>query len=111
MIERIFKLLKEKNITAKELSTAINISAGNISDWKKGKSKPSTDAISKIADYFDVSTDYLLGKTDIPDKKHYEYLDKGNIAFYQGYKGLSDEGKEKLDAFLKFLIEDEKKNK
>lgn len=63
MIERILKLLSDSGITAKKLTEDINISSSAISEWKKGKGKPSAEAIIKIAEYFNVSTDYiLLGK-------------------------------------------------
>ena len=65
-IELIFELMDKTNTTAYALSKATGISNSNISDWKKGKGKPSADAVAKIADYFDVSTDYLLGRTDDP---------------------------------------------
>lgn len=57
----IFELLDGKGITQKQFAEAIQVSAGNISDWKSGKSSPSPDALSKIAAYFNVTTDYLLG--------------------------------------------------
>ena len=63
-VERIFDLLYEHKIQQKELAKALGISAGNITEWKKGRSAPSAGVLPKIADYFDVSTDYLLGKTD-----------------------------------------------
>ncbi len=52
---------------SKKLSEATGISTGNISDWRSGKSKPNADALVKIADYLNVSVDYLLGRTDNPD--------------------------------------------
>ncbi|MCL2698474.1 MAG: helix-turn-helix domain-containing protein [Oscillospiraceae bacterium] len=42
------------------------MSTGNVSDWKSRRSKPNIDTLPKIADYFDVSVDYLLGRTDNP---------------------------------------------
>lgn len=55
--------MKSKGITAKQLTNDLEISNSAITDWKKGKAKPSTDAIIKLATYFNVSTDYiLLGK-------------------------------------------------
>lgn len=55
--------MKSKGITAKQLTNDLEISNSTITDWKKGKAKPSTDAIIKLATYFNVSTDYiLLGK-------------------------------------------------
>lgn len=60
MIDRIFALIGKKGIKQTELSKATGVSNSVISSWKKGLQKPSTDAIVKIAKYFDVSTDYLL---------------------------------------------------
>lgn len=67
-VERVLSLLQLKNITASRLSLDLGFSNTLISDWKKGKAKPSTDALMKIAVYFDVSVDYLLGLTDVPDR-------------------------------------------
>ena len=59
IIDKILSLIKEKNITASKLSEDIDISSGLISQWKKRLQNPSFDVIVKIADYFDVSIDYL----------------------------------------------------
>ena len=64
LLERIFSLMNDRNVTAAELSKATEINKSTITQWKKGLQKPSTEAIVKIAHYFKVSTDYLLGKTD-----------------------------------------------
>lgn len=60
-IPNLFKLLKDRGITQSQLSRATGISTGNIGDWKSGKSKPSADKLQILAEYFGVSTDYLLG--------------------------------------------------
>lgn len=62
IIDRIDKLLKKKGATAKELAEAIGVSTSNISEWRKDRAKPTAEVIVKIADYFDVTTDYLLGR-------------------------------------------------
>ena len=64
MIERILKLIKESGITAKKLTDELELSNSAITDWKKGKARPSTDAIIKIANYFNISTDYILTGKD-----------------------------------------------
>lgn len=61
---RLFALMEENKTTQLQLSSATGISQGNISDWKNGRSTPKIDALTKLADYFHVSTDYLLGRTD-----------------------------------------------
>jgi transcriptional regulator with XRE-family HTH domain len=64
---RVEKLIKKKHINAKILADSIGVSSGNITDWKTGKSKPSSDAIVRMADYFDVSADWLLGRVPDPN--------------------------------------------
>ena len=64
-MQRIFDLLQEQNVTQYTLSKAIGVSQGNISDWKSGRAAPKADALLKIADYFGVSVDYLLGRTAV----------------------------------------------
>ena len=69
MINVILKLMEENHVTAKQLTGDLGLSGSAISEWKKGKGKPSTDAVVKIARYFGVSTDYILGVEDIKKEK------------------------------------------
>lgn len=66
-IPNLFELMEKNNVTQQKLSEAIGFSQGNISDWKSGRSSPSVEALVKIAEYFNVSVDYLLGYT--PNKQ------------------------------------------
>ena len=67
IIDKVDELLKERGLTAKALAEGIDVSTGNISDWRSRRAKPNTEVLSRIADYFGVSTDYLLGKNDLID--------------------------------------------
>lgn len=59
-----FRLLKdESGVTLKELSEKLDISVPNLSYYMKGR-EPSYDILMRIADYFNVSTDWLIGRTD-----------------------------------------------
>ena len=65
MISEIIKnIRKSENLTAKQLSLKLNVSASLIYEWEHGRSNPSLDDIVKIANIFNVSTDYLLGLED-----------------------------------------------
>lgn len=66
--EIIRNLRIRNNLSSKELSKILNISESSVSLYESGKRKPSLGLVIKIADYFSVSTDYLLGLTD----KEYE---------------------------------------
>ncbi len=59
------QLQKEKNIsTVYELAKIVHIHRNNIAQWNKLNCIPLIDDIIIVADYFDVSIDYLLGRTD-----------------------------------------------
>lgn len=62
MYERFLELLNKHQTTAYQVAKATGISQNTFSDWKKGRSTPKIDKMQKIADYFGVSVDYLLGK-------------------------------------------------
>ena len=60
------KIRNEKNITQIRLSIAAEVSQETISAYESGKALPSVDTLIKIADFLDVSIDYLLDRTDNP---------------------------------------------
>lgn len=65
------RLCKEKGVTPTKASAEIGFSKGSVSYWKKKRNegidaKPDSYTAAKIADYFCVSVDYLLGRTDDP---------------------------------------------
>jgi DNA-binding XRE family transcriptional regulator len=64
--ERLKQLRKEKKITQKALATAINRTERYGQELEYGKTKPGFDILIALADYFDVSIDYLVGRSDDP---------------------------------------------
>lgn len=69
-IEKITKLFEKSGKSARSILLELDLSETALSEWKRGKAKPTTEALTKLADYFDVSVDYLLGRTDIPISPH-----------------------------------------
>lgn len=59
--ERFEKLLKLNNTTVYRVSKATGIPGSTFTDWKNGRSSPKSDKLKKIADFFGVSLDLLLG--------------------------------------------------
>lgn len=59
----ITKLRKEKEVGQKELAVLLNMSVATISNYEKGVHSPDLSTVCKLADYFQVTTDYLLGRT------------------------------------------------
>jgi len=62
---RLKELRNSKGVTQKKVATDIEVSERNYQHYEAGTQKPSFDGIIKLASYFQVSTDYLLGLTDI----------------------------------------------
>ncbi|MFK3937704.1 helix-turn-helix domain-containing protein [Alkalihalobacillus sp. NPDC078783] len=58
------------NLTMKELGVRVNLAASTISGYENGIRKPDIGILYLIADTFDISVDYLLGRTDISQPNH-----------------------------------------
>ena len=131
--ERFAELCKENGETPNSVAKTLGISSGSITAWKNGTA-PRSQTVSKLADYFHVSTDYLLGNVSDPffhldnerilaeinsygDKTEKtptgsgerDILDEVDLAFYGNYKELSESNKETLRAMARVLLEQENK--
>ena len=62
--ERLKELRNEKRILQAELAKDMKVCKSAISGWEVGRNQPDYDLLIKLADYFDVSLDYLLGKKE-----------------------------------------------
>ena len=60
MYEIFSKLLQSYGVTPYKVSKETGISQSTLSDWKTGKITPKSDTMKKLADYFNVSVDYLM---------------------------------------------------
>lgn len=69
--ERLKELRENKNLLSKDFAAIMNVEPATITNWEKGNRFPKDDVLVKIADYFDCSIDYLLGRTDDPSAKIY----------------------------------------
>ena len=66
--ERLKDLRKNNNVTQKQLAFDISLSERNYQSLEYGNVKPSYETLIKLADYFDVSLDYLVGRSDDPKR-------------------------------------------
>jgi len=62
--KRLKELRTQKGIYQKELAEVLGVSRPTITQYEQGKRNPDTDMLNNIADYFEVSVDYLLGRTN-----------------------------------------------
>lgn len=62
--ERLKELRTEKNIGQNALAKVLGLSNASVSYWETGKQTPSAEAVFKLAQFFNVSADFLLGLKD-----------------------------------------------
>lgn len=114
-LDKILSLLTEKGIQQKTFAENIGVTKHTITDWKNGRSKSYMKYIDKIADFFDVSTDYLLEKTDdkspLP-KEAINIFDNVDMNAFsrQLYEQLTKEERKKVQEYILFLISQRQKN-
>lgn len=85
--EIIKDLAKEKGLSIRQLEINFGYSNGYIGSWKR--QTPNSNELSRIADYFDVSVDYLLGRTE--KKKYYDLTDKDERSIQKQLQSLIDD--------------------
>lgn len=66
-LTNLFKTIEKKGLTKSQVAKDTGISSGNISDWQSGRSMPTAIKLDVLADYLNVSVDYLLGRTEEPN--------------------------------------------
>lgn len=98
--ERVIKLRKETNITQSELAKRLGIPRTTYSNYENGNRQPDYETLQKIANYFGVSSDYLIGmseksSSEVREDKHEYFEDK--------YGPVTDEEKEELAKHLQYL--------
>ena len=68
MYEFFAQLCKQHGVTPYKVSKETGVSQPTLSEWKKGTYTPKQDKLQKIADYFGVTLDYLMGKAHIDEQ-------------------------------------------
>lgn len=110
-IDRILELMEINNVTAAQLTREAGITNGLITQWKQRKQNPSYGYVVKIASYFNVSVDYLLGnetkKEPAPEDELYEYSVAVNRNGKRAVYKFSKESLDMLEMFIEKFKETE----
>ncbi|MUG45478.1 helix-turn-helix domain-containing protein [Paenibacillus woosongensis] len=103
--QRLRTLRIENNLTQKDLAKLFKVSESAIGMYERDEREPSFKLTNQIADHFNVTTDYLHGRTNKPDS--YET----NMSFYGGSKNYTPDEIAVMEATLKAYREQLKKMK
>lgn len=64
MGDKLKQLRNEKNLTLKEVALALNVNLMTYAHYEYGDREPSIAMLKALCDFYDVSADYLIGRTD-----------------------------------------------
>ena len=98
--DKIRELRLMHRLSQTELAKSLHVSQQVITKWENGKSEPSSSAINNLASYFDVSADYLLGRTSskVPEK---DLSQNQKLVAYSIDPDTSDEEREAIIEMVK----------
>ncbi|AOT71503.1 helix-turn-helix domain-containing protein [Geosporobacter ferrireducens] len=105
---RFKQLRKEKNLTQAEIANIFSLGESTISFYESNKRTPDYALLQKIADFFDVTTDYLLGRSEIKnpygrDASAVMETNLGSKYYLLDKSGLPEEAVEQIDEYVEFI--------
>ncbi len=100
--KRLKELRTEKGVVQKDVAEYLNITTSAYGFYEQGKRVPDTDILIKLSNYFDVSLDYLLGKTNI---RNYLNDSETTVALHSNneYDDLPDEAQKEISNFIAYI--------
>ena len=103
----VFKELRlEKGLSQEKIANELDVSQSLIGNWETYRSTPSPELLEYIADYFDVSVDYLIGRTS--DRRYYKSDENRKIVnmLYDKVKDLSPEKQQTIYNVTEAIMKD-----
>lgn len=100
-MKNLKKIREERKLTQQAMADMLQIQRPTYTRYETGEREPDFETVLKISELLSVSTDFLLGKTDIPSSIDAQLSD-AEFALYGEAKDLTDEEKQKVLDFIKF---------
>jgi transcriptional regulator with XRE-family HTH domain len=94
--ERLRQIIKEKGLTQAEVAKLLSIGESTVSFYESGKRQPDYETLVRLSEAFKVSTDFLLGKTDIKNPIE-------TIAAHHDGEDWTEEELEDIEKFKEFV--------
>ncbi|MFD2133301.1 helix-turn-helix domain-containing protein [Pseudogracilibacillus auburnensis] len=123
--DRLKKLRSDKRITQEKLGKKVNVTKVSISGYENGNRSPDTETLQRLANYFEVSVDYLLGRTDNPNPPNSEFnpmdeinrlikeydIDQSGFFDIEKWKAMGPEEIKQLEEYFEFITSRAKNKK
>ncbi|WP_332400867.1 helix-turn-helix domain-containing protein [Lactococcus laudensis] len=106
--ERLKSLRKEQNLTQEKIAEKLNISRGSYAQWETERTQPSSKSLETLANFFNVSTDYLLGNTDNKNSTKFEDDLEESLNTARAFSGkpISEHDREVMREILTEMFKD-----
>lgn len=101
-------LRKEKKITQTDLAKGVHVTQQTVTAWESGRAVPNANTLDALANYFNVSADYLLGRTK--EKNNNKKLsDNQKLVAYSIDPGISDEERRDIIEMVKIAMKNRRR--
>lgn len=109
-------LRKERNLSQVQLAEALNVSKACISMIEIGKNEPTANTLIRYADFFECSTDYLLGREDdfgnvvVRNERSAPQLSPEESALLETFRQLTDQNRLRVSTYTQIRLEEQDPN-
>lgn len=108
-LKTVLSLLNQKGVSRNKMLTDLHLGKNSFVNWENRGTIPGGDTLNKIAEYFNVSTDYLLGNEQTPSGNVYDQYSAEDLEIAKLYAALPDDDRRALKEYLKYLADKNKK--
>lgn len=127
--DRLILLRKQKKLSQYDAADRLGFSRGKLANYEQGSREPDYETLKHIANFYDVSIDYLLGRTDIPNNdiskvsedfdtlyeinvllKKYG-IDQSGFFDIEKWKAMGPEGIKQLESYFQFIVQEAERQK
>ena len=98
--ENIRKLRDRHDMTQEALGKLLNVTQSTIAYYESGKKQPTLETLIIIADYFEVSTDFLLNRTNVVSTA--SEISKSDSELLNKINKLSDENRKEIESYINY---------
>ena len=107
--KRLKELRKSKKMSQKELADILSVSPSTIGMYEQGRRKPDPDTLKLLANYFDVSIDYILGRLEERTMTFSSEIKTQAFHLSEDVSELSPEEIEQIEDYIRFVKSKHKK--
>lgn len=104
LLDRMKDIMEKEGLKPKQVAAELGLSNSSFTDWSKGKGSPSVNALTKFADYFHVSLDYLVRGVEYSNVKQLDFSNPQDRELLDKFHQLTPELQTKLLGYIEGML-------